>query len=143
MENRIYKFRGKAYKLNNAWVYGSLIQDTENNVSDIDWFDYSGQHSFEVIPESIGQFTGLTDRNGKEIFEGDIVHVIYDDGRDLMGVDADYMDYVYFDSDCAGFMIHREHGSDTLEHDMGKSIEIVGNRFENPSLLSQSQPESK
>ena len=93
----------------------------------------------EIIPETIGQYTGLTDKNGKKIFEGDIVVTKYKLGRG-----GYYVFEVYYNENLCQFALTINSGSYTknkqydwlqLTELKANKIEVIGNIHDNHELL--------
>ncbi len=91
----------------------------------------------KVIPETIGQFTGLLDKNGNKIFEDDIIKTKFygkDTGNGVNFNDYDYFRVVYHE---ASFCIENATRRFVITSESAKRFEIIGNIYDNPELLKE------
>lgn len=137
-------FRGKSTETN-QWCYGGFhiwkkrqicvlgddkLKDDEISYvitvnSFADWNMPRTMQAVEVIADTVGQYTGLTDRNGNKIFEGDIVNILTE--NEEIGI------IVYEDG---GFIVRADKFSiDFINNINGTDVEVIGNKYDNPKLM--------
>lgn len=121
---RDIEFRGKRTD-NGEWVHGYVCRygwtGKENTYIVPDYA--SALYSLEVDPKTVGQYTGLKDKNGTKIFEGDIVM--------LRGDEEPYQ--VVFDESC--FQIYDSSVCYVMDNFYDYEMEVIGNIYDNPELL--------
>lgn len=117
-------FRGKTSK--GEWVYGDLEHNGKNTPK---WVDGK-----EIIPETVGQFTGLPDKNGKKIFEGDIVkeNDIYHKGE--LQIKGNIWRVVFADGLFFGNFKDISVYLQSLD-----GMEVIGNIIDNKELLDKGE----
>lgn len=129
-------FRGKT-KENGEWVQGYFVyaksdfDGEEYREADIIPHDtdrvYKGEYNvvFPCIPETIGQYTGLTDKNGNKVFEGDILKGSWET-----------ISTIFFDEISSSYRVKTSTGHEREPSYYGiDKWEVIGNIHENPELL--------
>jgi hypothetical protein len=124
-------FRGKTI-LDNEWVIGAGIYKSEGHtwiiIDDVTKTENRGTGSDAINSETAGQYTGLTDKNGKKIFERDIVKwninyaIVWQDCKFVLKKDINAKSYDY-----------------VLSCFDGTELEIIGNIHDDPELLRTPQ----
>ena len=128
---RTIKFRGQSI-LTDEWLYGDLVHSADKKRFAILVNDKDSYDECEVTPETVGQLTGLIDKNGTEIYEGDILRF----GNSPSGVcEVKWNDSIA--AFCIRFYFESEIGSRPLGEwvECEKNIAIIGNIHDNGNLL--------
>lgn len=143
--NREIIFRGKIID-NSGWAYGSLVVEVDKNyialnINDNIKRDDYDVYMVEVIPRTVGQYVGLYDKNGKAIWEGDIVKITEKEKISKHKVismkpiiadiewSEEYLTYTLITTSVKDAF---ESLTDYLDE---CDIEVIGNIYDNPELL--------
>lgn len=127
-------FRGKRID-NGEWVEGNLFCGNDGEVS-ITREEEACIPDYWVRPETVGQYTGLNDKNGKKIFEGDVVAQNWYDYEEPR--DDSFGEVVFCEYDCSFSVMDIE--KDGIVP-LGRcdayhwEVEVIGNIHDNPELL--------
>ena len=145
------RFRGRNIETG-EWVYGHLFYfDDGRHFISPTGTDVVGGYGgapakyrlenlvcFEIKPETVGQSTGYKDKNGVEIFEGDLVKVSVDNGFDYLFEELSIVKPSKFHSGLVCSLKSHEVEYRIIHAEiLGYEYEVVGNIYENPELLEQ------
>lgn len=117
--------------LDGTWVYGYLCD--KNYISTADEDEYGGKFTGEMLvdPGTVCQYTGMTDKNGSRIFEGDIVR-----RTDLHDAKEPSVGFIEYDAENTAFLIHwMDVRNYSATFPWKEKIEVIGNIFDNPEFL--------
>ena len=128
-------FRGKRLS-DGEWIDGNLFIDEKKDKHEILVGYVNYRIGWEVDPETVGQFTGLTDKNGKKIFEGDIIDASNEwwGAAGPAGHDCPIIAVEFSEFHC-GFDPFADYDCDCDVYIKAKGCEIIGNIHDNPELL--------
>ena len=131
-------FRAKRID-NGEWIEGDLVHAPDGRTAVSTYDDL-----VETVPETVCQYTGLTDKNGRKIFEGDIITYQHDnDDCPFPNKDTKRrVGRVYFQEFRSCFAVAEgRNGSDMINQDLikyvqnGNRVQVIGNIFDNPELI--------
>lgn len=133
------RFRFRVYDINAKTMYSDIDSFTLGEYFHKDCYKYDWCDEDHVLMQS----TGLLDRNGKEIFEGDLLQISYKDGRISMVGQVKFGDHQtstdYYASSAFGWYVEDVRGGYDSEYSIvqtfGDFQEIVGNIYENGDLI--------
>ncbi len=138
-------FRAKTVD-DNCWHYGDIFHSSANP-SQTRIHDYENHVNFEAIEDTLGQYTGLTDKNGVKIFEGDILESFYKKKRIVSVVKYGGFEpeFFYKCAEAQGFFLHGMKlygfyaydlaGSEMMFVEDMRQAKIIGNIHGNPEIL--------
>ena len=122
---RKIKFRGKQPD-NGEWIYGYYIGDCGDGMHEI--CTETDGIMLDVDPETVGELTGLLDKNGKEIYEGDVIKMTW---YNSYGTQKECIGEVKYDQTDCRFII----GARKWLRAYGSHLEVIGNIHDNQELL--------
>lgn len=143
--NRDEGYHRTKYK-NGDWVYGLITRLYDERFKELpsEMTNTSGISGIEIDYKTVGQYTGLTDKNGRKIFTGDIVKYQFDnDDCPFPNKRTDkIIGRIFFSDFRASFSVTAgKNGSSSMNNDLfkyvrnGNRVEVIGNIHDNPELL--------
>jgi len=119
----------KQSKMIGSFVHFTGFIDLENDIGYVEQFEkINGVGWIDVDLKTLGQYTGLKDKKGKEIYEGDLL-------KHPLGVIAEINYADEFAAFLAGYFIGKSYRRDLLDPLYISLCEVIGNKYDNPELL--------
>lgn len=128
------EIRVRGLTQDNERIYGTPIYYHNGAVAIVEVGNYS-VCAIQVGDSSIEQFTGLCDKNGQKIYEGDIVRVVHDDGTSGVAIVKYIIEHMAFEFEVFSGDVSAFYAPDGCDEWADGELEVVGNTFDNPELI--------